>query len=277
MGRWTLDGVAWDRFDPGRVDPDVVPIVKAASLVEANARDYGVYLCNVFRDDPRMCKAALGWVEEEVVHGLALARWAALADPGFDFDRAFARFTAGFRLPLEALASVRGSRAGELVSRCMVETGTSSFYKVLGDAAEEPVLREICRNIEADELAHYDLFHRHLERYLRRDHPSRWARLRVAASRIAEAEDDELAYAYYAANAEEGAPYDRRRYAAAYARGALRYVAPDHFERAVGLVLYAVASTRGGAALRRAGSRVLWAALRLRFFVLGRLNPLAAG
>ncbi len=276
MGRWTLDGIDWNAFDRARVDPDIVPIVKAASLVESNARDYGIYLCNVFADDPRMKRAALGWVEEELVHGRALARWAGLADPGFDFDRAFARFTAGFRLPLEATASVRGSRAGELISRCMVETGTSSFYKVLGDATEEPVLREICRHIERDELAHYELFHRHLGRYLHREHPGWWSRLRVAVSRIAEAEDDELAYAYYAANAPEGASYHRSRYADAYALGTLRYVAPDHFERGAGMVLNAVAFTRGATAVRWVFSRIVWAFLRLRFLLRRRWAALTA-
>ena len=34
-----------------------------------------------------------------------------------------------------ASRSVRGSRAGELVARCIVETGTSSYYAALGEAA----------------------------------------------------------------------------------------------------------------------------------------------
>ena len=30
MGKWTLDDIPWDRFEPAKVDPDLVPIVKAA-------------------------------------------------------------------------------------------------------------------------------------------------------------------------------------------------------------------------------------------------------
>ena len=277
MSRWNLETIPWDEFDRALMDPDIVPIIKAACLVEANAKDYGVYLCNVFHDDARIQKAIRGWVVEETLHGRALARWARLADPGFDFDRAFARFTDGFRLPLEADVSVRGSRTGELIARCMVETGTSSFYKTLGDAAREPVLRAICREIENDELAHYELFRRYFERYLKRERRGYWQRLKVAFSRIAEAEDDELAYAFYAANMADHEPYDRARCAVAYARATLAYVGPDHFERAVGMILQPVLFTRGAAVVRRIFSRVIWLMVRVRFFVLARQHAVAGG
>ena len=52
MKHWTLDQVAWDRFDPSRIDPGQVPLVKAAAMVEHNGNDYAAYLCNVFHDDP---------------------------------------------------------------------------------------------------------------------------------------------------------------------------------------------------------------------------------
>lgn len=277
MGRWNEDSVAWDEFDRALVDPNIVPIIKAASLVEANARDYGVYLCNVFQGDARIQKAIKGWVVEETIHGQVLARWAKLADPRFDFDEAFARFTQGFCLPLEAEVSVRGSRVGELIARCMVETGTSSFYKTLGDATHEPVLRSICRNIESDELAHYELFRRYLNRYLQQERHGYWQRLKVAVARIAEAEDDELAYAYYAANVPEDEPYNRNHCAIQYARATLSYVSPDHFERAVGMILQPVMFTSGAAAVRRIFSRVIWLIFRVRFYVLERQHEMAAG
>ena len=277
MSRWSQETIPWDEFDRTLVDPNIVPVIKAPCLVEANPKDYGAYLCNIFHDDPRIRKAIRGWVVEETLHGQALARWARLVDPRFDFDRAFARFTDGFRLPLEADASVRGSRTGELIARCMVETGTSSFYKTLGDATREPVLRAICREIENDELAHYELFRRYFERYQKQERRRWWQRLKVAASRIAEAEDDELAYAFYAANMAEDVPYDRARCAVAYARATLAYVAPDHFERAVGMVLQPILFTRGAAVVHRAFSRVIWLMVRVRFFVLARRYAAAEG
>ena len=96
---------------------------------------------------------------------------------------------------------MRGSRAGELVARCIVETGTSSYYTALMEAADEPVLKEICRNIAADEHRHYKLFYDHLRRYLTAEKIGRWRRVAVAISRMRESEDDELSYAYFAATA----------------------------------------------------------------------------
>jgi len=52
MGGWTLDDIPWDRFDPSRVDPELVRIVKAASLVEHNGAAYAHHLCRIFADDP---------------------------------------------------------------------------------------------------------------------------------------------------------------------------------------------------------------------------------
>ncbi len=194
--RWSLDDIPWERFDPGKLDPELVKIVKAASMVEYNGGDYAAYLCNVFADDPDFQAAANTWAAEEVQHGAALGRWAEMADPGFDFPASFKRFTEGYSLPLDATASVRGSRAGELVARCVVEVGTSSYYSALAGASEEPVLAAICRRIAADEFRHYKLFYSHLKRYLEIERISKLRRILVALGRIGESDDDELAYAY---------------------------------------------------------------------------------
>ena len=238
MKHWTLDDIPWDRFDAARVDPEALRVVKAASMVESNGGDYATYLCNVFRDDPDFQLVARAWAEEEVQHGRALARWAALAEPGFDFAASFKQFTDGYRLPLEAARSVRGSRTGELVARCVVETGTSSFYTALKEATEEPVLRLICHHIAADEFRHYRLFYDHLKRYRAIEGVGRWRRLLVALRRAAESEDDELAYAYYAANDALGR-YDRRRHGRAYARRAYPLYRPRHVDRLVAMTLKA--------------------------------------
>ena len=169
-------------------------------MVEHNGFDYGVYLRNVFSDDTEFKAATETWAVEEVQHGKALGRWAQLADPDFDFDASFARFREGYKLPLDATKSVRGSLAGELMARCIVETGTSSYYTALRDATDEPVLKEICARIAADELRHYKLFYSHMRRYVEKEGLGFWGRLRIGFSRILESEDDELAYAYYAAN-----------------------------------------------------------------------------
>ncbi len=271
MGAWTLDDIPWHCFDRTRLDPELVRIVKAASLVEHNGAAYARHLCLVFADDPEFQETARRWGDEEIQHGVALARWAALADPKFDFAAACARFQAGFRVDFDSERSRRGSRAGEMVARCVVEIGTSAYYTALREAAAEPVLQEICRHIAADELRHYRLFYKNLDRYLAREPIGRLARLRVALGRIAESEDDELAYAYYAAN-EAALPYDRRHYSRAYARRAFALYRPHHVERGVAMLLKAVGLTPNG----RIGllvSRLAWGAIRVR---AARLAKMAA-
>jgi rubrerythrin len=269
---WTLDDIPWQAFDAARVDAAIVPVIKTASLVEANAADYRTYLFNVFDDDPRVRKAIDGWAAEEAQHGAALARWARLADPGFDFDECFARFTAGYSIPVAARKSVRGSRAGEFVARCMVEAGTNAHYSMLAEAVREPVLKDICRRIAADELAHYWLFHRQLTRYLDTEGLGVWGRLRVALGRIAEAGDDELSFAFHAANG-DGTAYDRRASARSYALVTLGHLRIAHVKNAIRLMFTAVGLDGAGSAGRVAAA-VAWQAVKARrLWLAWRIRP----
>jgi rubrerythrin len=271
MRHWTLDSISWDRFDPAKVNPGLLRAVKAAAMVEGNGGDYATYLCRVFNDDPAFQQVARDWAVEEIQHGEALGRWAELADPTFRYRDSFKRFTEGYKIPLDVDRSVRGSRAGELVARCIVETGTSTYYTALMDAAEEPVLREICRNIAADEFRHYKLFYTHMKRYLDRERLGLWGRLRVVLGRIGESEDDELAYAYYAAN-HPGEVYERRRYTRAYARLAYPLYRKGHVERGIAMVLKAAGLNPTGR-LNRFLSGLAYRFLRFR---AARLNSAAS-
>lgn len=263
MSHWTLNDIPWDRFDPAKVEPSILRLAKAASLVEQNGADYARYLCNVFAGDAEFQDAASVWGGEEVQHGAALGRWSMLADPSFDHAAACARFSARFRVDLDAERSIRGSRAGELVARCIVETGTSSYYTALAEATQEPVLREICHRVAADELRHYKLFYTHMNRYLAREGLGRWRRLRIALGRIRESEDDELSHAYFVANAAPGVVYDRRRAHRAYLAAAARVYRPHHVERAVAMTFKAVGLKPYGR-LNLLMADVAWRALRRR-------------
>jgi hypothetical protein len=270
MKHWRIDDVAWERFDPGKVDSSIIPLVKAAAMVERNGTDYAVYLNRVFHDDPDFQQATDHWAEEEVQHGEALGRWAMLADPSWDYQAAFGRYKEGFRLPLEATASVRGSRTGELIARCIVETGTSSYYTALADATAEPVLQQICRHIAADEFRHFKLFYDHMRRYLRRERIGVVRRLKIAAGRITESEDDELAYAYYCGNHPPEAAYDHKRCSAAYLSTAARYYRPRHVERGMGMIFKAIGLKPRGR-LSDLTTRLAWRILGWRRVRLERM------
>ena len=274
MARWTLDDIPWARFDRLQLDADIVKIVKASALVEYDGGAYAHHLCRVFDDDPAFRANARRWGEEEIQHGQALGRWAEMADPDWDFAAAFARFRAGYQIDFNRDRSRRGSRAGEMVARCIVETGTSSYYTALRDAVQETVLKEICRNIATDEMRHYKMFYRALIRCLDRDRIGRWRRLCIALGRLAESQDDELAYAYYAANA-IGRPYDRRRHGRAYARRAFAVYREAHVARGVKMIFKAI-GLPANSRLARAAACLAWAALRRRAAPLGNLTAAAS-
>jgi hypothetical protein len=236
MKHWHIDELGWDRFDPSKVDPEIVPLIKAAAMVERNAADYVTYLTRVFAEDPDFIAAVEHWGVEETQHGDALGRWGMLADPDWDFTAAFERYRAGYKIQLDAEASIRGSRTGELIARCMVETGTSSYYTALGEATEEPALKQVCRLIAADEYRHFKLFYDHMKRYLARENLSFSKRLRVALGRIGETEDDELAFAFHSANEPEGTPYDHERSTTAYMGRAIGFYRFNHIERGMGMI-----------------------------------------
>ncbi len=237
--RWKIADLPWDQFDPGKVNPEIMKIIKAAALVEYNAHDYAHYLCNVFPDDLEFQRTTKEWALEEVQHGEALGVWAERADPSFNFKDAVVRYTAGYRVNVNAAESIRGSHAGELIARCIVETGTSSYYTALADATEEPVLKLICRHIASDELRHYKMFYDYLKKYIASEGLSRMARLKIGLSRIQESEDDELAYAYFAANMPLDAVYDRPLYTSAYMIRAYPFYQRQHVERVVAMVFKA--------------------------------------
>jgi len=267
---WTLDDVQWSKFDRSKAEPWLIAAIKAAALVEFNAPDYVSYLKRVFKDaGPVTLDAIEQWGCEESQHGRALGRWAEMADPTFNLDEAFARFRAGYQPPHFAeseTTSIRGSRRGEMIARCVVESGTSSYYTAIRDATQEPVLKEIAGRIAADEFRHYKLFYETLNEQDEPDLPF-WKKLMVAVGRITESDDDELAYAYYCANVAAAdttkQPYERKRYSQATTATTTRIYRRPHINKLVQMVAKVVGAEPHGR-LSKLGSALLWRLLRLR-------------
>jgi rubrerythrin len=250
---WTLSDVSWHLFDASAVDATMLAAIKAAALVEYNAPDYVTYLKQVFRNSP---PEALGWIErwgaEERQHGQALGRWAETADPNFRLEEAFARFRQGYK-PAHFAASdgdsVRGSRRGEMIARCVVESGTSTYYSAIRDATDEPVLKEIAGRISADEYRHYKLFYEVLHKQNEPD-MSFFKKLWLAMGRVQESDDDELAFAYYCANVpveqELARPYNRKLYSRLAARTGMTIYHRRHIRKLVQMVAKAVGADPHG-------------------------------
>jgi rubrerythrin len=267
---WTLADVRWHLFDASAVDATLLAAIKAAALVEYNAPDYVSYLKRVFRNSP---PETLTWIErwgaEERQHGMALGRWAEAADPDFKLEEAFARFRKGYtpvHFAEDDAESVRGSRRGEMIARCVVESGTSSYYSAIRDATDEPVLKEIAGRIAADEYRHYKLFYETLHK---QDEPdmSFLKKLWVAVGRVRESNDDELAYAYYCANVpleqELARPYSRKLYSRLAARTGMTIYRRRHIQKLVQMVAKAVGANPHGK-LADWGEAILWRMMQIK-------------
>ena len=86
-------------------------LVKAAAMVERNGTDYAVYLCRVFRRGPGVLQAASTIGRSRKCS--TATRWA--AGPSWQIPAGASRtrsqrYRAGYKLPLDADASVRGSK-----------------------------------------------------------------------------------------------------------------------------------------------------------------------
>jgi hypothetical protein len=267
---WTMDDVHWSLFDPLRVEPTLLAAVKAAALVEYNAPDYVSYLKRVFADaGPDILASIEQWGREETQHGRALGRWAEMADPDFKLEDAFARFRKGYTAPHLVNnddGSVRGSRRGEMIARCVVESGTSSYYSAIRDASEEPVLKEIAGRIAADEYRHYKLFYDTLNAQAEPD-ISFWKKLWIAVGRVRESDDDELAYSYYCANVppekETITPYKRKKYSRLAGQTSMTIYHRHHVQKLVQMVVKVLGADPHGWLAGMAGA-LLWRRLSAR-------------
>lgn len=237
--KWKFEDIDWSLFDPQKVNPETVRVIKAGSVVEHNGSDYELYLKNVFAGDELLQKEITAWSKDEIKHGEVLAHWVKMADPTYNFQERFKTYVEGFPIDIHAQESIRGSRGAELLTRCMVEIGTSSFYAAVSDATEEPLLKHICNKIAADELRHYKLFYTHYQRYQAHEKIPLRKRLRIALGRLFENEDDELAFAYYTAN-KETRPYNRKYYTQVYGKAVYSYYQKIHVYRGMALFCKAV-------------------------------------
>jgi len=261
---WTMDDVHWSLFDPTRVEPSLLAAVKAAALVEYNAPDYVIYLKRVFADaGPQILASLDQWGQEEAQHGRALGRWAEMADPTFKLEDAFVRFRKGYtprHFAGDEGGSVRGSRRGEMIARCVVESGTSSYYSAIRDACEEPVLKEIAGRIAADEYRHYKLFYDTLNAQAEPD-ISFWKKLWIAVGRVRESDDDELAFSYYCANVppekETITPYKRRKYSRLAGQTSMTIYHRHHVQKLVQMVVKVLGANPHGWLADLAGA-LLW-------------------
>src|SRR5271166_5961647 len=102
-----------------------------------------------------------------------------------------------------------------------------------------------------------------MRRYLARERIGLPRRLRIAAGRITESEDDELAFAYHCGNEPADIPYDHERCIAAYMVHAMGFYRFRHIERGIGMIFKAVGLPPRGR-LSDLGAAIAWRLLLWR-------------
>ena len=206
-----LRDIPWERSSPQSVSPTIIRLLAAASLVESRGDDYGEYLVRVFSDDADFVHAIRNWSNEENEHGIALGTWLTRSVPGFSFDNLLKRYNAAIKLSYQESSSnvsIRGSKSAELLSRCAVESSTSTYYKAVAAAVSDEPLKIICTRLSKDEVTHYALFRRKLDDVKIVEKIGSLKLVYYSILRLLELEDDQMSYAYYIA-ANVAAPYDR--------------------------------------------------------------------
>jgi hypothetical protein len=212
---WTLQDIPWHEIRRDKVEPSdaLFYMMAAASLMESATDLYTANLIDYFTGDDEITSwLKHSWLPEELQHGRALRRYVEAAWPDFPWDRVRTNFIEEFRPYCdEALEAARGL---EMASRCVVETGTASFYTCLSRASPDPVLTLVARRIADDEVRHYKHFYRFFRKYREIEHPRRsdiapalWRRLRMTGG-----EDRLVVLKHVHAARQPGAKFDAHMY-----------------------------------------------------------------
>jgi rubrerythrin len=196
--RWRVEEIDFEAIDPTLVRDDefLFMMLASASFVEILAQTYSRNLIQHFSGDTD----ATTWLDshwqiEEVQHGRALKAYLQAVWPEFDWEKAHAEFRIEYSR-LCTLEQLEEIPALEMIGRCVVETGTATFYTALHDYVREPVLRQILANIKVDEAAHYSQFRRYFETYNRVDRHGTWAVLLAIWRRTREIQSEDAYIAF---------------------------------------------------------------------------------
>jgi hypothetical protein len=194
---WRIEDIDLTRIDRQKAvaNEDLLLLLCAASFIESGTDLYTSNLSKFFDGDPEV-SAWLNneWEPEEMQHGRALKTYIAYVWPEFDWDTAFRNFMDEYSLTC-SVEDFEKTRALEMVARCVVETGTATLYRAIGECSDEPVLKEITDNIRTDEVRHYKHFFKYFKKYNKIEGNGRLAVLGALMRRVIEIknEDSEIA------------------------------------------------------------------------------------
>jgi hypothetical protein len=195
---WSLKDIPYASIDKDRVSADehLFYWVASASFVEITSDLYTDNLLEYFRGDAEVSQwLETVWQHDEMRHGTALKRYVATVWPQFDWEHTYRCFNSEYShfCKTERLGP---TRALEMVSRCLVETGTASLYTMLHRSSGEPVLRLLAAHITQDEVRHYKHFYQYFSRYRDVEKTGSLEVLRALWSRIGKIDSEDAYFAF---------------------------------------------------------------------------------
>jgi rubrerythrin len=233
---WSLDDIPWHiiRHDAVTQIEAFFYLVAAASLMESATDLYTENLIEYFSGDEEVTSwLQHHWLPEELQHAQALRRYVEVTWPEFDWETVQRRFVEEFR-PFCDIA-LEPTRSQEMASRCVVETGTASYYRTLSRASPDPVLALLTGHIARDEVRHYKHFYRYFRKYRDVERPGRaailpalWRRLRMTGG-----DDSFIVLKHVYGTRYPGRPFDVRVYRGLRNRG--RELVRDYFPHEMGV------------------------------------------
>lgn len=159
--RWNLErDVAWGSISRELVTGEELQTLRLAALTEGFSPTYIADLLDLYCDDPEMGAFLSIQFYEEYKHFHALRRYLRLNGKEItDAD-------------LTARRSTRTSYSSKLIPLLkfgLSEIFTAIFYRNFARSTKEPVLRQLCEFIAADEYRHLNFYTSYLEHYVRQE------------------------------------------------------------------------------------------------------------
>jgi rubrerythrin len=194
---WTIADLEFSKIDVARLqsDENLFYLVACASFVESGSDLYTHNLIAYYGDDPEIADWLTNhWEVEELQHGQALRAYLAHVWPEFDWQLAYDDFLEEYSRYCK-VELLEPSKALEMVARCVVETGTATFYQALARSTDEPVLRDLTSRIANDEVNHYKHFFRYFRRLRQKEGLSRRHIFGVLRRRTLEMKAEDIACA----------------------------------------------------------------------------------
>jgi len=189
---WTIGDLDLSRIEHELVRDDwfTFYLVAGASFIETAADVYTNNLVHHFPDPVARDWLAKRWQPEELRHGKALRAYVEAVWPDLAWEQGYAGFLEEYSR-LCTMDQLENSRTLEMAARCVVETGTATFYTAVQACAREPVLKRLAGLIRRDEVRHYNYFRSFYQAYQAKERVGRLSVLRALYKRLTEAEQED--------------------------------------------------------------------------------------